>query len=498
MGILKRQSIQSTIIIYLGFLLGAVNTLFLFPKYLTPEQFGLTRILFDFSSVFVQLAILGVPAVMFKFYPFYKDHLDKRENDTLFISLLIGTIGFIFYALLVYVFREEVTDKFIKTSPLFVDFFYIVYLFSFFILIYSIIETYARNNLESVIGNFVREIGFRFYATILILLFAWRVIDFTSFVNIYSIFHLWGIIMVIIFLVWRKKIHFNFSISKVTRRLYKKMMSYGSFIYGAGVLFILASNVDAILIAGIKGLESTAIFVIATYLATIIQVPQRSMAGIVIPILAKAWKDKDIGRIERIYKKTAINQMATSLLLFLIIWCNIDSVFELMPNGEQYQAGKYIVLFMCFAKIIDMSTGANSEILATSNFWKFNFITQVILVTIAIPSNYFLIKKFGIIGSAYSNLLAFSIYNLVRFIFLWWKFNLQPFSYKTLACLAIAIITYLAVYFLPVIDNIYLKIIIRTLTTSIIFLLLIFALNISEDINLFIRQLFDRMKHKLS
>ncbi len=482
MGIIKKQGIQSTIIIYLGFFLGALNLLFFFPKYLSPEQIGLTRILLDFSTIFVQLSIFGLPATMLKFYPYYADYLQKKENDVLFLSILISLIGFIFVSFFLYRFRDSITEIYIEKSKLFISYFYLVYPFSFFVLIYTIIETYARNNLKSVVGNLVREVGLRLYSTILILLLALHLINFNLFIKLYSIFYLWGVIAIVAFLIWRKRMHLNFVVSKVTKRLYKKILNYGGFIYSAGFLFILSGSIDSLLISGIRGLSDGAIFTITSYFSTLIQAPQRGISGIVMPVLAKAWKDKDVKQIESIYQKTAINQMASALFLFLLIWINIDSVFKLMPNGHIYETGKYVVLFMCLTKIIDMSTGANSEILSTSNFWKFNFLTHVILVAISIPINYLFIKQFGIIGAAYSNLLAFSLYNFVRFIFLWYKFRLQPFSYKTLVCILIGIITYFVAILIPSIQNVYFNIIIKSVCICIVYGFLTYSLNVSKDI----------------
>src|SRR3989337_1905551 len=107
MGIVKRQGLQSSVIIYAGFLLGAVNLLVLFPKYFTPEQIGLTKILFDFSSVFVQLAMLGLPSIMLKFYPYYKDNLPKKENDFLFLSIILSLIGFIVFSFVVWMLENK-------------------------------------------------------------------------------------------------------------------------------------------------------------------------------------------------------------------------------------------------------------------------------------------------------------------------------------------------------------------------------------------------------
>jgi len=491
MGIVKRQGIQSAIIIYAGFALGAINLLVLFPKYFTPEQIGLTRVLFDCSSIFVQLALMGVPSMMLKFFPYYNDNLSKKENDFLFLSLLISAIGFALFVIIMWVFEDKIKAIYAQRSPLFVDFFYLIYVFSFFILIYTVFETYARNNLKTVIGSFVREIGFRIYTSILILLFAFKFIDFPFFIKTYSSYYVVGILLIVFYLLWQKRFYIHTSISKVTKKFYKKIVTYGTFIYGGGLLLVIAGNIDVLFIAGIKGLESTAVFTIAAYIATIIQVPQRSTTGIIVPLLSKAWKDKNIELIDSLYKKTAINQMVLGIFLFLIIWVNVDSVFQLMPNGSIYQQGKYVILIMCLTKLIDMGTGVNSEILVTSSFWRFNFWAHVVLVALSIPTNYFLITKYGIIGSAYSNLIAFTIYNLMRFIFLLWKFNLQPFSYKTFFCIIIGVASYYIVSQIPYIENTYYSIAIKMISISVIYFISIILFKISDDIQVFYKRIKD-------
>ena len=73
---------------------------------------------------------------------------------------------------------------------------------------------------------------------------------------------------------------------------------------------------------------------------------------------------------------------------------------------------------MGLARIVDLGTGVNSQIIGISTFWRFEFLSGIILLSLAIPLNYLLVKKFGIIGAGYSNLIAFAVYNIIRIIFL--------------------------------------------------------------------------------
>ena len=94
MSTIRRQSIISSVIVYSGFALGAVNTL-LYGRGLAPEQYGLiTGIFVSFGNIMFAVANLGTPAYIMKFFPYYHDNLSARNNDLLGRALLIAVVGF--------------------------------------------------------------------------------------------------------------------------------------------------------------------------------------------------------------------------------------------------------------------------------------------------------------------------------------------------------------------------------------------------------------------
>lgn len=480
MGIVKKQGIQSGIIIYIGFLLGAFNVMYFFPRFFTPEEFGLTRVLLAAATTFAQFAMLGTVTVMLKFFPFYRDYNRKERNDFLTLFTLIPIFGYVLMGIGVYLFKDKLLIKYVAKSPLFVDYAYLVYIIALFLVLYNVLETYSINLFKTVLPNFFRELGIRLFTTILILAFILRWLDFNSFAIVYSLYYLIAFVVLIIYLHKINEIKYHFTLSTVTKRLKKRMVNYGGFVFGGGVLYVIAENVDTMMIAGISGLESTAVFAVASYVTQVIQVPQKSIKNITYPILAKAWKDRNMKAIEELYRKTAINQFVAACFLFAIIWVNIDEVFSFLP--PTYAQGKYVVLVMAIAKIIDMGTGINAEILETSDYWKVNFLLYVSLIALTIPLNYFLIYRFGIIGSAYSNLIAFTAYNLMRGLFIWKKYQLHPFTWGTLWMCLITVGLIFIGNVIPQTANSFIQIGIQSFTLTIIFILAIYFFNISEDI----------------
>ena len=420
MGIVKRQGIKASILVYIGFGLGAINLLVFFPIFFSEEQLGLTRVLASTTLTFAQICLLGLPAVMLKFYPYYNDHA-KNNNDLLFWTSLFAFVGFVIASTISWYFYPNIINYFSKKSPLLSEYFYLTFIGGFFLVVYTIFETYSRSNLRSVLPIFLREVGLRIFTLLLIALYYFQFIGFNSFIIYLSVYFSIATIVILIDLFSNTDISFKTTSSKVTKRIKSKMFLYGSFIYGGGIFAIIADNIDTILIAGIAGLKSTGIFTIASYIVTILQVPQRTISSITTPILAKSWKEKDLSNIQYLYEKTSLSQLIFGLTIFLAIWLNIDQLFSFLPSD--YAEGKYVVLVLCITRIIDLGTGINGEILITSNFWRFNFITHVLLIALSIPINYYLILKYGIVGSAFSNLIAYSAYNTTRFYFIYKKFD---------------------------------------------------------------------------
>jgi O-antigen/teichoic acid export membrane protein len=80
-GVIKRQGIKNTIITYIGIIIGAVNIIFIQPKLLTEEELGLTRLLYDFAYLIGLAVPLGLPNIIVKYFPFFKDANDGVSSN---------------------------------------------------------------------------------------------------------------------------------------------------------------------------------------------------------------------------------------------------------------------------------------------------------------------------------------------------------------------------------------------------------------------------------
>lgn len=447
---IRRQSIISSILVYIGFALGLFNT-YLYTKGFSTEQYGLVQAFQAVATLMYSFSNIGITYYIYKFYPYYNDNLPPNKNDMITLALVTSMAAFLFVVISGIVFKDFVVRKYSANSPEVIYYYYWMFPFGFGLSVFSILEAFAWQLRKSVLTNFLKELLFRLLATILIVLLFLKVIkSFDLFIKIYAFTYIGIALSLLGYLIATKKIHLTFSISRVTKKFFKKIMGAVFFIWFGTLVFNIAAVFDTLVIGAVvtSGMANVGIYSLAQNMSSMIFAPQRAIVSAAIPILAQAWKDKDFDKINRIYQRSSINQLIFATAIFLLIWMNFTDgilTFHLKPD---YLDARIIFLFIGITKVIDMGTGVNAQIIATSTFWKVEFISGIVLLLLTIPLNYFLTKSNGTDGTAIAGLISITIYNGIRYFFLWKKYNMQPFTIKSLYTLLIGAGCYFICYLL--------------------------------------------------
>ena len=451
MSTIRRQSIISSLVIYIGFAIGLVNV-YLFTKQgiFTDTQFGLYNAFIAIATMMMAFSNLAMPSYIYKFFPYYNEHLPRKKNDLITWAVVVSTIGFILVIIAGIVFKKVVVRKYMAHSPEIVAYYNWIFVLGFGLTIYTIFEAYAWQLHKSIFTNFLREVQWRLFTTIIILLFFFGVIkNYDLFIKLFSFTYPGIALILFLYLVFTKKIHFTFRISKVTRRFFKSIVRLCSYVY-AGLLILTISQVfDSLVISAVlpDALGKLAIYSLAQNVASLIQAPQRGIISASIAHLSKAWKDKKIDTLQRIYQRSSINQLVFACGLYVLIVINFIDAVNTFHLKESYLNGLYVFLLLGATKIVDMGTGVNSQIIGTSTYWRFEMTSGIVLLSVMLPLNYILTKHYDIVGTAFASLISITIYNIIRIIFLWRKFRLFPFSIQTLYTILLAGVCFAACYF---------------------------------------------------
>jgi len=488
-GTIQRQSIKSTVIAYVGVVLGFFNLVILMPRILSPDQVGLIRVLLDISIIFLTFAQLGLPTLTVKFFPWFRD-LQQQFYGFLNFQLLVALVGFTLAGILFYLIKNPIEHFYLEKSALLNQYLYLVYGFAFFMLLFVVFESYARALFRIVIPNFLKDNLLRIgvFTTLIGVYLNW--LNFEQFLYAYVIIYAIAAVFLALYL---KRINVFFIHKKPTifrHSKFKEMLPFAAFVIFAGASGMVQAKIDTLMISGLSGLDFTGIYSIAFFVATTIELPRRSIGQIAIPIVAQAWKEEDHSKIHTLYQKTALNQLVVGLGLFLLLWLNIDNLLLFLP--ETYRAGKWVIMFIGLARVVDMGMGINTEILATSIYYKWDLWLKILLIILSVVFNYLWIPVFGIEGAAFATLLAFLIYNLLRCILLWIKFRFLPFSNAQFTCLFIGLVTFGVVWCMPSFKNFIIDMMLKSFVIVLLYGGAHVLFKVSDDIDQLIKQLYQK------
>ncbi len=441
MGIIEKQTIKGSFFSYLGVALGFVTVGILWPKLLDPEQIGLINFLIAISAILAHVASLGINTIAVRLFPYFRNDQNKHSGF-LSMALIFVSSGTILVLLYYLIFKEKIVENNMGKSALVADYVWFIIPFTIATLLYNLFDSLHKVTYNGVIGIFVKDFLFRVLNLVLIGLYAWFAFRFRLFLNIYFILFSFPALVLIIALYRGHQFNLKFNFSFLTKDMGRTLADVSFFGILGGMGHIAISNIDKIMINRFIDLEATGIYSIAFLFGSIITIPSRPLSKIATTIISESWKKNDTETIKSIYSKSCLNQFIFGGLVFLLVWMNLDVVFMLIP--PEYEAGRFVILFVALTGVVEMATGLNGIIIASSKYYRYQSVFTFFLLLLVVLTNLIFIPRFGITGAALASLLSAIIYNSVRAGFLFLKFRLQPFNYRFLIILGVMLLTLLA------------------------------------------------------
>lgn len=481
MGIIIRQSFKATIVNYIGMVLGAFNVVILFPLVFTPTEIGLTGILVDVALLFASFAQFGVNNTMVRFFPKFKSD-EQKHNGFFFFSMAQALLGFLLTALLVWVYKDDIMARYVVNSPLFTDYFLWLFPLTFFTLFQIYFETVASLANRIVVPKLIREVLVRILVIITCALYFFNWIDFHTVVLLNIAIYLIAMIANYFYAKGIIEISFKPDFNILTKSFKKEIVTYTSYTIVSSMSGIIVASLVTLILGAQEGLASTGIWRISLFVALFIDMPHRAIISITTPILSEALTHEQYDKVKDIATRTSSVQFLISSLIYLLVVSNIDNLFSVMPNGDEFRAGSSVILFVGASKLVEMISGLNSPIIGFKYF-RFGLVFNVIVAVVSITANFYFIPLYSIKGAALATLTTAVVVHGIMHIFLAWRFQFTPLNKGILYTLLLLLFMLGINWFIPSMGHPILDGFLRCLILGTVYVLLAYRLKISPEIN---------------
>jgi O-antigen/teichoic acid export membrane protein len=475
MGIVIKQSVSNTLITFLGFVIGALNALYLYTQFLGKDFYGLTAFVLSTANIVMPLMAFGVQNTLVKFYPTFKTEVDKSQflNLMLLLPLLVSALFFVLF----WLGYDLIASQISKENPEIYQYAFLVPLVAFFMAYFELFYAWVKVHLKSIFGNFLKEVLLRVFVSIALLAVFKGWITKIQFV--YVLVFLYLIVTVLMALVAFSIRKPDFSVGILAHK--KPYLVFSTYIIFSSSIAVLLLDIDKFMIAQYIPLDQIAYYSVAVFMALTISVPMRAMHQITHPITTQLMVKNKLKDLQDLYQKTSITLQISGGLIMVCILANVDAIYKLVP--PEYAGGIWVVFIISISKYFDLMLGNNNSIVFNSKYYQTVLFLGLCLVGVTVIFNMLFIPRFGIEGAALATLLSIGIYSLAKLFFVVKKMHLFPFTMQTLVSLGICLGTFFTVYFINFSWYPILLILFKSSCAVLLYVGLHYYLKVSSDIN---------------
>lgn len=484
MGIVFRQSVKTSIVTFAGAFCGAI-IIYIGAKFIPKQELGFLRnTLPEQAALFAQILSFGLNATLTVYVLKYAIG-DPRRKALISMSIILPALLFLLIVPFYFIFKPSVVGLFqTHDIPLISKFYGWLPLLTVFFLYLLLFEQYLNSQLKVAASTFMREVLLRVLTIGAILLYGFELIDYDTLVPLSVLIFLIPLFLLFWLSAKTEGFGISFKWGVFSKKERKELASFSWYHFLLTISINLMAKLDIILLAMWASLSAAAIYGIAVYILSFLQIPYRAMLSASFPVLTHAYHEGDMSKVKDVFVRSSLNILVASVGLAAIICCNLHNVVAVLPEG--YEPITPIVLILIIGKLFDISTGMNDQLLSITNHYRFMFIVSVAVVVLLVALSFILIPPYSYYGAAVATAASLVAYNFSKLFFIWRKLGLQPFSKKSLVVLLAGIVTFAAGYFIPFILNAVTDAIVRTAVIMLLYLLLLLVLKPSDDLNTYI------------
>ncbi len=485
MGVIQRQSIKNTISSYVGIGLGFLSLLIIQPKFLTPEEIGLSRFLYATSVLMASFFPLGITNVTIKYFPHFRNP-QKGHHGFAGFMLMFPLVGYVFTAMLLWVFQDFITNQYRKQSPIFIEYFHNIFVFGLVIGFINVLSTYLNSLFKSTIPSYLNDVYTRVAFIALIFLHYFQWISLPQFIISYIGIYVVQLLLLVVYVLKVDGLHLVPDKAFFEKQNIREIILFGLLLAVPGIASLGLKTLDTVMLGKFYSPAFVGVYAIVSFIPTIIETPLNALERIATTRLSHALAENNTEEVKDIYYKSVKYMTLVGCFLFVMVNTNITYLLQLV--GKDFEQGAGVVWIISAGSLVTMMGGVNTAIVFyTNKVWQ-GPLLLFCLVLFTFISNFVLIPLLGINGAAASTALSVSLYMLIKQMIVYKNFQLQPYDLNTLKTLFVMAFCLAINFLLPEAPSAILNITLRVLLNGFCFLLLTYRLNIVPELPEMIRK----------
>ncbi len=470
----SKQALWFTLINYFGVLIGTVSTLFIYPHNL--ELFGIIGYIDGFAQILYPVMVLGASTALLNFQPKLNDLLQRK----LFSYSMISIVWMVFLCAIgvsvVYWFDRLENKQY--------------FIYGFFIAIcLAYVDLFKRQatNLQKLsVPTFYEKIIPKITLPLAFVLILYYGFSQAQGLIFYTVSFAMMLLATGFYLFKYFKPVYTLNYKDLFQEIPKKQYyQYSLYAFSASLGSFFAFRIDSLMIPEFISNAANGDFKLGVNLANTLMIPAAGVFALYSPLISESLKKNDLSVLKIKYADVSKNLFFIGILLYGCVLLGMNDFFEILPTADKLIPVLPVLYILGGNVVLNMATGFNTEIIAYSQYYRFNLIAILILAVLNVGLNYYVLTQtnYGIIGVAWASFFAMMVFNLTKLWFIYRKFNILPINSHYIKTIASSFILLLIAYFLPL--NVFgiFAFVVRCAFFAVAFMLLIYKTGWVQEFN---------------
>jgi O-antigen/teichoic acid export membrane protein len=284
-----------------------------------------------------------------------------------------------------------------------------------------LLSTYLRQGCKTVFTTFLREFFLRLLQTLLVVVYFYASFDTQYFLSLFI-----GTFIVQALLLLMYSLANPLQKNKKTIEQPKTIEKFSYIVYNflGTVAQAIIHHIDIVLIflytqnrvSQEEAFVQVSIYSVLKYMATLVIIPQRSIAEAAIPQMVRHLQGKSFTALEKLSRQTSLLQLIIATFIALALAINSKDIFTFVRviRPEQLSMVQPVFLILLLLKIIKSKFETQNGLYILSDLYRSDIILQCIFALISIFLGKYAVQKGGLLGIAASNLFIFISLQLLR------------------------------------------------------------------------------------
>ena len=269
-----------------------------------------------------------------------------------------------------------------------------------FMVFFSHLEAVQQSFLDfkgGFAGNFVRQV---FFFGVVFVFYILKIPISLSTLAMYQSISI-GLGVIVIYWLTRPYLHFKFA---ATTAWIKKIIGYGGYIFGSGLLANICANIDQLMSGKLINTSAIASYNIASRINGLVDIPSYAASEILFPQASRAAVQEGKGKVKYLFERMVAILIAFNFptAIFIILF---PRFVTFIVAGHQYLDSVLILQLYMITGIIRPFQNQSANLLNSIGKPKLNFIINSCSLILFLCVNYLCVLKLGFYGAAVGTLI---------------------------------------------------------------------------------------------